>query len=113
MISEEEVLKLATLARLEIEPSFVPVITGHVNSILQYVQQLDKVDTSAVAPMSHVHGANNVLREDRVICAGTNPEPLPLGDPEVPQQEMLQSGALLRNVPDHSGRFIRVPLIVE
>ncbi len=113
MISEEEVLKLANLARLEIEPSFMPVVTGHVNSILEYVQQLDKVDTSAVTPMSHVHGATNVLREDAVLTPGTNPEPLPLGEPAVLQQEMLPSEALLQNVPDHSGRFIRVPLIVE
>jgi aspartyl-tRNA(Asn)/glutamyl-tRNA(Gln) amidotransferase subunit C len=113
MISEDDVQKLANLARLELEPSFTPVITGHLNSILEYVQRLDQVDTSGVVAMSHVHGATNVLREDVAYAPNTNPEATPLGDPTIPQQEMLPAEGLLQNVPDHSGRFIRVPLIVE
>jgi hypothetical protein len=38
---------------------------------------------------------------------------IPLGDATISVQEMLPAEALLENVPDHSGRFIRVPLIVE
>lgn len=113
MISEDEVKKLATLARLELEPSFTPVITGHLNSILDYVKRLNEVDTSNVEAMSHVHGATNVLREDAVVEIGSTPAPTPLSSPEIPKQEMLSEDALLRNTPDHSGRFIRVPLIVE
>jgi aspartyl-tRNA(Asn)/glutamyl-tRNA(Gln) amidotransferase subunit C len=113
MISEDDVQKLANLARLELESSFTPVITGHLNSILEYVQRLDQVDTSSVAPMSHVHGATNVLREDVTYAPNTTPQATPLGDPAIPQQEMLPAEGLLQNVPDHSGRFIRVPLIVE
>jgi aspartyl-tRNA(Asn)/glutamyl-tRNA(Gln) amidotransferase subunit C len=113
MISEDDVEKLATLARLEIEQSFKPVITKHLNSILDYVQRLDQVDTSSVAPMSHVHGATNVLREDVVGTPGSTTAATPLGEAAIPTQEMLPAESLLQNVPDHSGRFIRVPLIVE
>lgn len=113
MISEDEVQKLASLARLELEPTLTPVITNHLNSILEYVQRLDKVDTSSVEAMSHVHGATNVLREDIVQVAGSTQPPAPLGDTQVPTQEMLLAEDLLQNAPDHSGRFIRVPLIVE
>lgn len=113
MISEDDVEKLATLARLEIEPSFKPVITKHLNSILDYVQRLDQVDTSSVTPMSHVNGATNVLREDVIGTPGTTPPATALGETAITTQEMLPAESLLQNVPDHSGRFIRVPLIVE
>jgi aspartyl-tRNA(Asn)/glutamyl-tRNA(Gln) amidotransferase subunit C len=113
MISEEDVEKLATLARLEIEASFKPVITKHLNSILDYVQRLDQIETSGVAPMSHVHGAINVLRDDVVGTQGSMTPAIPLGDTTIQVQEMLSAESLLQNVPDHSGRFIRVPLIVE
>ena len=113
MISEDEVQKLANLARLELDPALTPIVTGHLNSILGYVQRLDQVDTTGVEAMSHVHGSTNVLREDQVLEPGTVPEAAPLGDPQVPPQSMLETQALLQNAPDSSGTFIRVPLIVE
>lgn len=113
MISEDEVRKLANLARLELDPSLTPVVTGHLNSILGYVQRLNEVDTTGVEPMSHVRGETNVLREDVVRDIGSTPDAAPLGDPTIQPQAMLDEDALLKNVPDHSGRFIRVPLIVE
>jgi len=113
MISEDQIKKLANLARLELDPAFTPVLTGHINSIVGYIERLNDIDTSGVEPMSHVHGAINVLREDVVEVAGSAPEATPLAPSTVPAQDMLPAEALLDNVPDHSGRFIRVPLIVE
>ena len=113
MVSEDDVKKIANLARLELDPTLIPVVTGHVNSILGYVERLNEVDTSGVEAMSHVHGATNILREDTVREIGSSPEATPLGDPTIQPQAMLDEEALLQNVPDHSGRFIRVPLIVE
>jgi aspartyl-tRNA(Asn)/glutamyl-tRNA(Gln) amidotransferase subunit C len=113
MVSEDDVRKIASLARLELDPSYTPVITEHLNAILGYVQRLDAIDTSKAEAMSHVHGATNVLRSDEAKAPGSNPEPTPLSEPTIPTQEMLPSEALLQNAPDHSGRFIRVPLIVE
>ncbi len=113
MISEDDIKKLASLARLELDPAFTPVLTGHINSIIGYVERLNDIDTSGVEPMSHVHGAINVLREDAVQPAGSVPDATALGSTTISAQEMLPAEALLDNVPDHSGRFIRVPLIVE
>ena len=113
MISEDEVKKIANLARLELDPTLTPVVTGHLNSILGYVRRLDEVDTSGVEPMSHVHGVSNILREDTALPPSSAQEPTPLGNTEIPPQPMLESDALLQNAPDNSGRFIRVPLIVE
>jgi aspartyl/glutamyl-tRNA(Asn/Gln) amidotransferase C subunit len=113
MISESDIEKLASLARLELDPSMKPIITGQVNSILEYVQRLEQVDTTSVAAMSHTHEATNVLREDEVCPVGSNPPPQPLGDSTIPKQGMLGTEDLLSNTPDHSGTFVRVPLIVE
>jgi aspartyl/glutamyl-tRNA(Asn/Gln) amidotransferase C subunit len=113
MISESDIEKLASLARLELDPTMKPVITGQVNSILEYVQRLEQVNTADVPAMSHTHEATNVLREDEVCGVGSDPEPQPLGDPTIPKQGMLSSTDLLSNAPDHSGTFVRVPLIVE
>lgn len=113
MISENDVEKLASLARLELDPSMKPIITGQVNSILEYVQRLDQVDTTSVTAMSHTHEATNVLREDEVYPVGSAPSAQPLGDATIPKQGMLGTDDLLSNAPDHSGTFVRVPLIVE
>ncbi|MFN4894958.1 MAG: Asp-tRNA(Asn)/Glu-tRNA(Gln) amidotransferase subunit GatC [Pseudomonadota bacterium] len=113
MISENGVEKLASLARLELDPSMKPVITGQLNSILEYVQCLNQVDTSSINPMSHTLQATNVMREDLVCAAGSDPVAQPLGDPSIPKQGMLTAEDLLRNTPDHSGTFVRAPLIVE
>jgi aspartyl-tRNA(Asn)/glutamyl-tRNA(Gln) amidotransferase subunit C len=113
MISEDDVQKLASLARLELDPNMKRVVTGQINSILEYVQRLDEVNTSNVTAMSHTHEAVNILREDEVIPVGAQPEPQPLGDPTIQKQPMLSSADLLSNAPDRSGTFIRVPLIVE
>jgi aspartyl-tRNA(Asn)/glutamyl-tRNA(Gln) amidotransferase subunit C len=113
MISEDALEKLAWLARLEIDRDFAPVVLGHVNAIVGYVERLGQVDTRAVEPMSHAHGAVNVLREDVVQPVGSTPPATPLGTAEVPVQEMLPTQALLENAPKVSGFFLHVPLIVE
>ena len=113
MISEDDVEKLASLARLELDPSMKPVITGQINSILEYVQRLNQVDTKDIAAMSHTSEATNVLREDEICPVGSQPEPEALGDQTITKQAMLSAADLLSNTPDHSGTFVRVPLIVE
>jgi aspartyl-tRNA(Asn)/glutamyl-tRNA(Gln) amidotransferase subunit C len=113
MISEDEVKKLATLARLEIETDFVPVVTGHLNSILEYVGRLNEIDTSGIEPMSHVHGFHNAFREDICVPAGSTPPLTPLSSETVPVQETLPTQSMVQNAPDHTGSFIKVPLIVE
>lgn len=94
MISENDVKKIALLARLEFAPERLKVFTKQFNDIMGYVQQLEKVDVSGVEPMSQVHGLVNVFREDKL-------------EPHLDTKEALQ------NAPNVCGQFIRVPLIVE
>ena len=113
MISGDDIEKLASLARLELGDSMKAIMADQVNSIIEYVKQLDKVDTSNVAPMSHTNESTNVLREDVVYPLGSQSEAVPLGDSTIPKQATLGEDDLFSNAPDRSGRFIRVPLIVE
>lgn len=94
MIGEDDVLKIAGLARLSVDQAETKKLTEKLNSILGYVEQLKALDVSKVDPMSHVHGISNIFREDQVV-------------------ESQDREAIFANVPDRSGKFIRVPIIIE
>lgn len=93
-ISPEELEKLARLAYLKIEPSRAEKLRRDLNSIFDYMSQLEKVDVATIEAMSHVHGATNVFRADEV-------------KPSMPSEDAL------RNAPDTNGRYIRVPIVIE
>jgi aspartyl-tRNA(Asn)/glutamyl-tRNA(Gln) amidotransferase subunit C len=94
MLSEEEVERIAKLAYLKLERSEVESLTGQLGAILGFVEQLNSIDLKGVEPMSHVHGSTNVFREDE-----TGPH--------------MTIDKVMQNAPDKSGRFIRVPIIID
>lgn len=53
MISEEDVLKIARLAKLELKPEEIKKFSIQLSSVISYVKKLDEVDTFNVAPTSH------------------------------------------------------------
>ena len=112
MISDDDVKKLAALARLSLSPDGVKHYGHQINGILEYVARLNAVNTDGIEPLSHVHGAINVMREDLVGKHGEQAEPT-FGENKVPKQSMLKIDDLLSNAPQSTGRFIKVPLIVE
>ena len=63
-ITDREVLYVAALAHLELTPAEVERFTSQLNGILEYMDQLNELDTSGVEPTSHVLPLSNVLRED-------------------------------------------------
>lgn len=94
MITKEDVFKLARLSRLLVNDAEATKLLQDLNSILGYVARLEQVDVSKVEPMSHVHGSTNVFREDA-------------------QEPSLPSQCVVDMAPDHSGRFIRVPIVID
>jgi len=62
----EEVLHVAKLARLSLNPEEVDLFTRQLNNILAYVEKLQEVDTDGVPPMAHAVPIFNVFREDEV-----------------------------------------------
>lgn len=94
MVSEDDVVKIASLAALEVEPEEIARLTADLNSILDFVRQLESLDTGDIEPMSHVHGFTNVLREDTIL-------------------QQTEPGAILDGAPQRTENLIQVPLILE
>ena len=65
-ITKAEVLHVAHLARLDIDDADVDRFAGQIDTILDYVDTLKKVDTTGVAATSHAITLTNAFREDDV-----------------------------------------------
>lgn len=63
-LSDEDIRHLALLARISISDDDVVMFREQLGSILDYVAQLDSVDTTGLAPTSQVTGLTNVQRGD-------------------------------------------------
>ena len=65
-LTREEVLHVAELVRLSLSPEEIELFTVQLNEILEYVEKLQELDTSGVAPLAHVIPLFNIFREDQV-----------------------------------------------
>jgi aspartyl-tRNA(Asn)/glutamyl-tRNA(Gln) amidotransferase subunit C len=65
-LSNEDILKLAQLARLGLTDEEVNEYKEELNAILGYVEQLADVDIDGLSPTSQVTGLTNVTRPDTV-----------------------------------------------
>ena len=93
-ITKEEVRHVAYLARLKFKEEEEQLFTAQLNRILDYMEQLEKVDTSEVEPTFHAVTRTNVFREDSVA-------------PSISQDLTLS------NAPDRDRGLFRVPKIIE
>ena len=64
MISREEVLHVARLARLQFTDDELARLQPELGSIIEYVQQLAELDLSGLETTSHAVAVKNVLRPD-------------------------------------------------
>lgn len=96
-ISEQQVRRVATLARLRLDDDETRTLTSDLGRILDYVDQLAKLDTSAVEPTSHVVAVEAPFRDDVVHRP----------DGEANAEEAVA------NAPRRDGHFFAVPPIIE
>lgn len=92
MISTDDVKHVAKLARLELTEEEINKYSKQLGSILQYVEQMNEVDTTGIEPMPHAIPVYNVMREDVVKYEQTKDE-------------------MLANAPFEEDGFFRVPKI--
>lgn len=76
ILSTEDVLKLARLARLKLTEEEVAKFRDEISAILGYVEQLQNVDLSKLEPTLQVTGLTNVTRADEVVSYGPTPDDL-------------------------------------
>lgn len=65
-LDAKDVKKIAYLARLDISEAEVAASTASLSRILGLIEQMNAVDTKAIAPMAHPQDAALRLRDDRV-----------------------------------------------
>lgn len=66
LVDEATVRRIARLARIKITDAEAVALKGELNGILQWVEQLDAVDTDGVEPMTRVVPVQLKKREDRI-----------------------------------------------
>lgn len=93
-ITKEEVAKLAKLARVGLSPEEIEALSTQMGEILDYVKQLDEIDTSSVEPTSQVTGLSNVLSTDEVKDCD------------------LSRDELLANAPQRENGYIKVKSVL-
>jgi aspartyl-tRNA(Asn)/glutamyl-tRNA(Gln) amidotransferase subunit C len=90
MIDRDQVLHVARLARLRLEPEEVERMADELSGILEHVDRITSLDLDAVEPTTHVVALENVLRDD---------EPTP----------SLDRDRALGGAPDGDADSFRVP----
>lgn len=66
VISDETMEYVGILAKLELSEEEKAAAKKDMESMLDYIDKLNELDTSGVEPMSHVFPVHNVFREDVV-----------------------------------------------
>jgi aspartyl-tRNA(Asn)/glutamyl-tRNA(Gln) amidotransferase subunit C len=100
-LNEEDVARIARLARIELTPERRDRARQELNGMLHIIERLQAVDTEGVEPLAHPLSAHEDvalrLREDRATEAGTEAE----------------REALMRNAPDARDGLFLVPKVLE
>ena len=93
-VDEKTVRRIARLARIKVTDAEAKALEGELSGILDWVKQLDEVDTSGVEPMTAVVSTSLKMREDRVTDGGI-------------------ADAVVANAPAREDHFFVVPKVVE
>ena len=93
-ITMKDVEHIAQLAKLEFTDAEKEKFTHQLNQILEYVEQMNKLDTSHVEPLSHVIELSNVFRADEV-------------------KQGVSTEEALKNAPSKTEEFFKVPKVIN
>lgn len=75
-ITRDDITKLAGLSNLHLNDAEVHSLQNDIAAILQYVEQLNELDTEGVQPAYQVTGLENVTRSDTVVDSSVDREAL-------------------------------------
>jgi aspartyl-tRNA(Asn)/glutamyl-tRNA(Gln) amidotransferase subunit C len=93
-LSIDEVGQVALLARLRVSPEELRMFTGQLNTIVDFVAQLQELDTTDVEPLAHGIEVRNVFRDD-------------VRQPALPREKALA------NAPKRNAESFLVPAVLE
>ncbi len=93
-VDKATVARIARLARINVPEDRQKQLVGELNGILDWIAELDEVETGAVEPLASVTGHGLPRRSDEVTDGNRVDE-------------------VLANVPETAGGFFVVPKVVE
>lgn len=98
-VTKEEVERVAELAHLKLTPDETGSMVHDLNAILDYVAQLDQLDTGSVAPLAQVSELDGsksagMSRQDEV-------------------RPCLDRAEVMNQAPESDGAFFKVPKVIE
>ena len=93
-ISSDEVKKVAQLARLELNESEIQQHAGQLEKILDYIKQLEKINTENIPCTTRAIEVVNVFRKDE-------------------KKDFENSEELLDLAPSRENKFFKVPKIIS
>lgn len=64
MLTREEVIKIAHLARLALTPEEIATYQVQLSAVLDYAARLNELDLSGVEPSPHAVAQRNIMRDD-------------------------------------------------
>jgi aspartyl-tRNA(Asn)/glutamyl-tRNA(Gln) amidotransferase subunit C len=97
-VTVAEVERVAELAHLELAPEEIEPMLRDLNAILDYVAELNQLDTAGIEPLAQVGELENAailpLRPDRL-------------------EPSLDRAAVMSQAPETDGEFFKVPKVIE
>lgn len=98
-VSVEDVKRVAELAHLELAADEAPRMLADLNAILDYVAELNQLDTTGIAPLAQVselleEGGTSVVRPDQTAAS-------------------LDRALVMSQAPVSDGSFFKVPKVIE
>ena len=93
-VNVELIDKLAHLSRLQFNDSEKEQVQTDLQRMIRFVEKLNELDTTGVAPLLHMSDGINVLRDDEVGGSITRAE-------------------ALQNAPQQDGVFFKVPKVIK
>jgi len=98
-VTVEDVVRVAELARLDLKPEESARMLHDLSAILEYVVELNQLDTAGVAPLAEVgelqaESGVGKLREDMTAPS-------------------LDRAAVMAEAPETDGSFFKVPKVIE
>jgi aspartyl-tRNA(Asn)/glutamyl-tRNA(Gln) amidotransferase subunit C len=98
-LTADQVRWVAHLARLELSDAELETMTRQLSSIVDYVDQIQRLDTANVEPLAHALPVHNVFREDELV-------------PSLPVDEAL-ANAPDRRRDSRGEHFYGVPAVLD
>ena len=93
-INREAISKLANLSKLKFNDNEMDLISKDLSKMLNFINQLENLDTDGVEPLIHINEEANNWREDQI-------------------DGMLSQKAALSNSPIKDGTYFKLPKVLD